>query len=275
MYAGCGTGSGGWNNTIAVSGDSGICWQQLSGYGFIIGPYYQSSTTGGTRWDSVGNLTNYGSATFSGSLLSTNTTTSTTTTTGAIQTLGGIGVTKDVTIGGSLRVNTNMAIVGEIASSNSNNSTSLTTGSIQTLGGVAITKDAYIGGKLTVGSTITYGGTQTITFTNASTQNYTLTLPLPRIVVLNMLAVNSSVSITITLPILTAINTGIVFSFRNSYGPTSGTSGLTIQCNTGSLYYTNTLNGTAGTTLMQSLILGTTTKVSSSYEIIDGNIFAV
>ena len=66
------------------------------------------------------------------------TTQSTSNTTGSIITAGGVGIAKDVFLGGSFNVD------------NTTQSTSNTTGSIITAGGVGIAKDVIVGGSVNV-----------------------------------------------------------------------------------------------------------------------------
>jgi hypothetical protein len=70
-YTGCNAGS--WNNTNLLTGDSGINWTQASGYGFMIAPFFTTSGgSSGTRWDSNGNVTNYGTTTLNNNLTVSN-----------------------------------------------------------------------------------------------------------------------------------------------------------------------------------------------------------
>jgi len=70
-------------------------------------------------------------------------------TTGSIQTDGGVGIVKSLHVGGVISVD------------NGNNATSATTGSIQTDGGVGIVKDLFVGGSTTITGDLTVQGTTT------------------------------------------------------------------------------------------------------------------
>jgi hypothetical protein len=68
----------------------------------------------------------------------TNTTNSDSITSGALTTLGGVGISKDLYIGGFININ------------DTNNSTSTTTGALRVSGGVGVAKDLYVEGGLGV-----------------------------------------------------------------------------------------------------------------------------
>jgi hypothetical protein len=91
------------------------------------------------------------------------TTQSTSNTTGSIITAGGVGIAKDVFLGGSFNVD------------NTTQSTSNTTGSIITAGGVGIAKDVTIGGSVNVHGNLHANGNITsdgsLTFGDAATDN--------------------------------------------------------------------------------------------------------
>lgn len=75
------------------------------------------------------------------------TTDSDATTSGAITTLGGIGVAKNLNVGGTVKID------------DVTNSTSASTGSFRTLGGVGVTKDLHAGGQIHALSTTPSAGT--------------------------------------------------------------------------------------------------------------------
>ena len=81
---------------------------------------------------------------------------STNTSTGSIITAGGIGVTKNVNVGGTLTAGaTTVASVvsGPIVATSATESTNTSTGSIITAGGIGVTKNVNVGGTLTAGAT--------------------------------------------------------------------------------------------------------------------------
>ena len=102
----------------------------------------------------------------SGSLSLTDTTQSTSSTTGALIVGGGVGISKDVYIGGNLNLDgilTTQTIVYEYKEviQSTENSTSITTGSSVVNGGCGIAKDVYIGGQINVINTTTSTSTST------------------------------------------------------------------------------------------------------------------
>ena len=74
----------------------------------------------------------------------TNTTQSTSTDSGSIITAGGLGVAKDVYIGGDLEI------------TNTTQSAAINTGAIVTAGGLGVAKDVYIGGDLAIATSKSY-----------------------------------------------------------------------------------------------------------------------
>ena len=135
-------------------------------------------------------------------IVSTNTTESTSTSTGAITTLGGVGIAKNLNVGGALAAASgsiptfsstsltvqDITITGTqtggnsgsgaevdwslpIVSTNTTQSTSTSTGAITTLGGVGIAKNLNVGGALAAVS----GSIPTLSSTSLTVQDITIT----------------------------------------------------------------------------------------------------
>lgn len=90
------------------------------------------------------NLNIGGNETLSGRLIQTNTTESVNITTGAIVTSGGIGVGRNISIGG------NETLAGLYRSTNLTDSSNVSTGAVVIDGGLGVNKTAHIGGALFV-----------------------------------------------------------------------------------------------------------------------------
>ena len=81
-------------------------------------------------------------------------TNSVSTTTGALQVAGGVGIAKDINVGGSAFVKSTAAVSGVITALSSANSISTNSGALQVIGGVGIGQDVNIGGTATVDGTV-------------------------------------------------------------------------------------------------------------------------
>jgi hypothetical protein len=109
--------------------------------------------TGGTG-------TNIGQATLSliaAKVTLPNTTNSTSTTTGALTLAGGVGVGKDLYVGGNIYGSSGIFTAAEGRVSSTATSQSTNTGALQVVGGLGIGADAYIGQNLTVFKDLTVG----------------------------------------------------------------------------------------------------------------------
>lgn len=82
-------------------------------------------------------------------LLVNDTTNASSTVTGALQVGGGIGVGKDIFVGGAAFIKSNITIDGITYANDTTNATSTTTGALQVIGGIAVGKDIYSGGDIT------------------------------------------------------------------------------------------------------------------------------
>jgi hypothetical protein len=101
--------------------------------------------------------------------------------TGSIVTLGGVGIAKDLSVGG------NIFLTGTVTSTDTANSTSPTTGALLSAGGIGVAKDAFIGGYIkrqgqggttqktyiASGTILNTGpGVTVFTFNNGNSQSY-------------------------------------------------------------------------------------------------------
>lgn len=127
--------------------------------------YQNTNTQASPTWTqlttaSAGSLTTLtvsSTSSFAGVMTVSNATQSTSTTTGAVKIAGGVGVVKDVFLGGALSVAGASTLIGAAAVSDATQSTSTTTGSLKTAGGLGVVKDAFLGGKLNVAGIVTLG----------------------------------------------------------------------------------------------------------------------
>ena len=111
------------------------------------------------RVDYVGNVVTSGGinvtsgvSTFAGVIDANDTTNSSSSTTGAAKFAGGVGVAKNLFVGGGAEITGLTTITGVLNANNTLQATSPTSGSLATLGGLAVVKNAYIGGgQVTVG----------------------------------------------------------------------------------------------------------------------------
>jgi hypothetical protein len=105
-----------------------------------------------------------GAGRFSGKITTTDTTQSSSQSTGSIITSGGVGIAKNLHVGGTVSVD------------NGNNATSTTTGSIQTDGGIGVVSDIFVGGQATItGDVAVNGGDLTTTAATGNLFNTTAT----------------------------------------------------------------------------------------------------
>lgn len=128
---------------------------------YIGAPTYDATNAGVTLTDAISldiagvptqgtnvTITNaYAMRIQNGRFLQLDTTQSTSTTTGSIITAGGVGIAKNLYVGGAL------ALAGALNITDTTQSTSTTTGAITVAGGVGIAKNTYIGGILRVTDT--------------------------------------------------------------------------------------------------------------------------
>ncbi len=113
--------------------------------------------------------TNGSSSSFDASaiLSLTNTTESTSKTTGALKVAGGVGISKDVYMGGSAYISNYLITSGTYGA------TSPLNGALRVAGGAGIVGDMYIGGLINIGNTATISGITSITNNTASTSKTT------------------------------------------------------------------------------------------------------
>jgi hypothetical protein len=276
-----------YNSTLITAGDGGIAYNYNYGTagttGFAIFPGTgNTNVSQGCRWNGTGNLTQYDSLTISGI-----------TNTGA----GAISLTNKVNSAYSTWFYCGTAI-NQWAN---NTLVSGDSGIAYSYGGLTYGFSIAPGagstssrgtrwdnnGNLTHYANLTFGVNNTllklsnrlnlgnfglVTCTSSITQSYTITELYP-VMVIDMIAIVANTTLTITMPVMDAYYNGITITFRNSTGPTSGTVALTINCNTGNLYYSNTYNGTTGQTQIYTGSFLTTTKLSQTYYILNGNVY--
>src|SRR3989344_6479218 len=140
---------------VNITGDMIITDGSIYVDGSIVSPFDPISifeitnTTQSTSTDSGSIITAGGlgvakNVYIGGDLEITNTTQSTSTDSGSIITAGGLGVAKDVYIGGDLEI------------TNTTQSAAINTGAIVTAGGLGVAKDVYIGGDLAIATSKSY-----------------------------------------------------------------------------------------------------------------------
>jgi len=140
---------------VNITGDMIITDGSIYVDGSIVSPFDPISifeitnTTQSTSTDSGSIITAGGlgvakNVYIGGDLEITNTTQSAAINTGAIVTAGGLGVAKDVYIGGDLEI------------TNTTQSAAINTGAIVTAGGLGVAKDVYIGGDLAIATSKSY-----------------------------------------------------------------------------------------------------------------------
>ena len=163
---------GAGNYNPAVQADDSLIYFSNGNQGFgnlLIAPW--SSTATGIR------ITNTGSVVLPAVLNAVSTLT------GAFQVAGGIGVGRDIWVGGDSTHNGATRLVGITTVTNVTNATSTATGAFQVAGGAGFGRDVFIGGNLTVtGSinatltgTVTTATTVSVTNNNSSATPYYLT----------------------------------------------------------------------------------------------------
>lgn len=84
-------------------------------------------------------------------ITTTDTTQSTSTTTGSVITSGGVGIAKDVFVGGLVDIATTLTVAGIVSVDDTTQSTSGVTGSIHTDGGLGVAKNVVVDGFIGVG----------------------------------------------------------------------------------------------------------------------------
>jgi hypothetical protein len=135
----------------------------------------------------IGGITNIvGSLGVGGIVNVSNTSQSTSTTSGAVEIAGGVGIVKDLWVGGTIHTplvladavtTTNLTVTGQGLFTNSTNSTSTETGALVVTGGVGIGKDLWVGGNIYGPGAGSLGTTSTfINVNTATTATYYLGL---------------------------------------------------------------------------------------------------
>ena len=99
------------------------------------------------------------------SIVVTSSTNATSTTSGAFQVIGGVGIGKDLYLGGSLYFTSAAGAINasQVLVSSTANSTSTTTGALVVTGGVGIGQDVWIGGKVVISNTSTIDNADIVT----------------------------------------------------------------------------------------------------------------
>lgn len=103
-----------------------------------------------------------GNTTIQGLINNTNTTQSTTTNTGAITTAGGVGIAKNLNVGGNANVGGSTTFGGTVNITDATESTTTTTGALIVAGGVGIGKRINVGGATTLQNTLNVAGVTTL-----------------------------------------------------------------------------------------------------------------
>jgi hypothetical protein len=114
----------------------------------VSGEVSASTISGTILTPSQPNITSVGTLSalsVGGPVTFTNTTNATSVSTGALIIAGGVGIVKNVFVGGSISVASTMTLTGGMTINDTTDSISMITGSLQTAGGIGIAKALYVG----------------------------------------------------------------------------------------------------------------------------------